>query len=227
MKIALDFSNSMLSVYLLHQLKKNMKNISTIIQAALGVAVLILFYLHFSTNKNTNTTKDSNVTDTNTSLKIRYVNSDSISSGYLLVRNLEAKFEEDNKVREQKLQSKQYTLQRMYKDYENKVMTMTTRERAKKEEEISNYQQQLMQEQQELSQLASMQEAGMVSQMFDSLHVFFKAFAIEKGVDLILAYQKGSGVLYANEKFDVTAEALIAMNRRYQNAIPSAPTEGK
>ncbi|MBE2246219.1 MAG: OmpH family outer membrane protein [Candidatus Competibacteraceae bacterium] len=204
-----------------------MKNLTMITQVVLAVAVLILFYLHFSSKNTSKQEKDITQTTADSPLKVLYVNSDSISAGYLLVRDLEIKFESDNKIREQKLQSKQATLQRMYKDYENKVMTMTTRERTKKEEEITNYQQQLMQEQQELGQLAAMQEAGMVSQMFDSLHVFFKAFAIQKGVDLILAYQKGSGVLYANEKFDVTGEALTSMNQRYEKSKASLPAEEK
>lgn len=204
-----------------------MKNLTMITQVVLAVAVLILFYLHFSSKNTSKQEKDITQTTADSPLKVLYVNSDSISAGYLLVRDLEIKFESDNKIREQKLQSKQATLQRMYKDYENKVMTMTTRERTKKEEEITRYQQQLMQEQQELGQLAAMQEAGMVSQMFDSLHVFFKAFAIQKGVDLILAYQKGSGVLYANEKFDVTGEALTSMNQRYEKSKASLPAEEK
>jgi outer membrane protein len=200
-----------------------MKNTSLIFNIVLSVAVAILYFLHFS-----NTGKKSEYKNTeteavdNNNLKILYVNSDSISASYDLVRDLEKKFEEDNKVREQKLQSKQANLQRMYKDYENKVMTMTNRERQKKEEEITRYQQQLLQEQQELSQLAAMQEAEMVSQMFDSLQVFFKEFAKQKGVDLILAYQKGSGVLYANEKFDVTREAIQAMNLRYSKSKAKA-----
>ncbi len=201
-----------------------MKNTSFIFNIVLSVAVVILFFLHFSSTTKKSDGKNTEAqTESNGDLKILYVNSDSISAGYDLVKDMEKKFEEDNKVREQKLQSKQANLQRMYKDYENKVMTMTTRERQKKEEEITRYQQQLMQEQQELSQLAAMQEAGMVSQMFDSLQVFFKGFAEHKGVDLILAYQKGSGVLYANEKFDVTREAIQAMNLRYSKSKAKAP----
>lgn len=201
-----------------------MKNISLIFNIVLSIAVVILFFLHFNVSgkKNIEKTTDTE-TMQNSALKILYVNSDSITASYELVKDLEKKFEEDNKVREQKLQSKQNNLQRMYKDYENKVMTMTTRERQKKEEEITKYQQQLMQEQQELSQLAAMQEAAMVSQMFDSLQVFFKDFAEKKGVDLILAYQKGSGVLYANEKFDVTQEAIQMMNQRYRKSKVMAP----
>lgn len=203
-----------------------MKNTSLIFNIVLSVAVAILFFLHFSASGKKSDGKTKEIeTVQNGDLKILYVNSDSISAGYDLVRDMEKKFEEDNQVREQKLKSKQSNLQRMYKDYENKVMTMTTRERQKKEEEITAYQQQLMQEQQEMSQLAAMQEAGMVSQMFDSLQVFFKEFAEQKGVDLILAYQKGSGVLYANEKFDVTREAIQLMNLRYNKskAAASAP----
>lgn len=199
-----------------------MKKGSLIINAVLLVAVAVLYILHFTGNKKTTPSSsivenlDPEKTIDGSNLKIMYVNSDSISEHYQLAIDLQDKFEADNKVREQKLQSKQSNLERAYRAYEKNVMTMTTRERGIEEERIQGMQQSLMQEQQELSQLAQIQQANMINEIFDSLDVFFKEYAGGKDVDLVLAYQKGSGVLYANKKFDFTNEAIQAMNERYK-----------
>lgn len=201
-----------------------MKQGSIIINAVLIIAVAVLYFLHFKGNKNvqapTTETNFSNLSDEErldgSHLKIMYINSDSVSEYYLLASALQDKFEADNKVREQKIQSKQSNFERAYRNYEKNVMTMTQRERGIEEEKLQGMQQSLMQEQQELSQLAQIQQANMINEIYDSLEVFFNSYAANKGVDLVLAYQKGSGVLYANKKFDYTNEALQAMNERYK-----------
>lgn len=136
-----------------------MKQGSIIINAVLIIAVAVLYFLHFKGNKNvqapTTETNFSNLSDEErldgSHLKIMYINSDSVSEYYLLASALQDKFEADNKVREQKIQSKQSNFERAYRNYEKNVMTMTQRERGIEEEKLQGMQQSLMQEQQELS----------------------------------------------------------------------------
>src|SRR5690606_5492943 len=110
-----------------------MKKGSLIINAVLIVAVAVLYILHFTGNKKTTSSGsvvenlDPDKTIDGSNLKIMYVNSDSISEYYQLAIDLQDKFEADNKIREQKLQSKQSSLERAYRAYEKNVMTMTTR----------------------------------------------------------------------------------------------------
>ncbi len=210
-----------------------MKKGSLIINAVLIIAVAILYVLHFKGNKPShstssiaeNTNPEKSVDGSN--LKIMYINSDSVSEHYQLAIDLQEKFEADNKVREQKLQGKQSNLERSYRAYEKNVMTMTQRERSIEEERIQGMQQSLMQEQQELSQLAQIQQANMINEIFDSLDVFFKEYAGGQEIDLVLAYQKGSGVLYANKRFDYTNEAITAMNERYKKYRKNDSETGK
>jgi len=197
-----------------------MKSLQTYLNIALGMAVAVLFFFQFSGTNGQDKPLSSSLSDSLSNpgqgLKIAYVNGDSLMSGYGLMKDLEAKFLQDNMVRESKLKSAQTKLEQQYRNYQNEVSTLTTRERSKKEEQLQMAQQQLMADQQELSQNAALQEAEMAQQLQDSLQAFFKEFGKELGVDFVLATQKGSGILFANPALEVTGPALEKLNQRYQ-----------
>lgn len=197
-----------------------MKSIQTYATLALAVAVAVLFYFQFSTSNSGTSNIGKSLSDSLTNpgegLKVAYVNGDSMMSNYGLMKDLEAKFIQDNMVRETKLKSAQSRLESQYRAYQNELSTLTSRERMKKEEQLQQAQQQLMADQQELSQNAAVQEAEMYNQIQDSLQAFFKEFGKELGVDFVLATQKGSGILFANPALDVTGPAIEKLNKRYQ-----------
>lgn len=197
-----------------------MKSIQTYATLALAVAVAVLFYFQFSTSNSGTSSIGKSLSDSLTNpgegLKVAYVNGDSMMSNYGLMKDLEAKFIQDNMVRETKLKSAQSRLESQYRAYQNELSTLTSRERMKKEEQLQQAQQQLMADQQELSQNAAVQEAEMYNQIQDSLQAFFKEFGKELGVDFVLATQKGSGILFANPALDVTGPAIEKLNKRYQ-----------
>jgi len=197
-----------------------MKSIQTYATLALAVAVAVLFYFQFSTSNSGTSSIGKSLSDSLTNpgegLKVAYVNGDSMMSNYGLMKDLEAKFIQDNMVRETKLKSAQSRLESQYRAYQNELSTLTSRERMKKEEQLQQAQQQLMADQQELSQNAAVQEAEMYNQIQDSLQAFFKEFGKELGVDFVLATQKGSGILFANPALDVTGPAIEKLNKRYE-----------
>jgi outer membrane protein len=197
-----------------------MKSIQTYATLALAVAVAVLFYFQFSTSNSGTSSIGKSLSDSLTNpgegLKVAYVNGDSMMSSYGLMKDLEAKFIQDNMVRETKLKSAQTRLEQQYRVYQNELSTLTSRERMKKEEQLQQAQQQLMADQQELTQNAAVQEAEMYNQIQDSLQAFFKEFGKELGVDFVLATQKGSGILFANPALDVTGPAIEKLNKRYE-----------
>jgi|688.fasta_scaffold402000_2 outer membrane protein len=197
-----------------------MKSIQTYATLALAVAVAVLFYFQFSTPNSGTSSIGKSLSDSLSNpgegLKVAYVNGDSMMSSYGLMKDLEAKFIQDNMVRETKLKSAQTRLEQQYRVYQNELSTLTSRERMKKEEQLQQAQQQLMADQQELTQNAAVQEAEMYNQIQDSLQAFFKEFGKELGVDFVLATQKGSGILFANPALDVTGPAIEKLNKRYE-----------
>jgi outer membrane protein len=203
-----------------------MKKGALIFNVVLSVAVLILFYLYFSKPSDKKPKPKGNETTITTpsDAKILYINSDSVNANYKFFSDLQVKFENDNRVREEKLRSKQGSLQKMLKDYEANVMTMTTRERQKEEEKIGAYQQQLQQDMQEFQMMAGQQEADMINQIYDTLYVFFDEYAKEKNVDMIFTFQKGGQIMYINENLDVTNDVIQKLNERHAKHAPKEET---
>lgn len=198
-----------------------MKKGTLIFNVIISLAVATLFVLHFTgKGGKTGKPKTDGTSNPGGSMKTLYINSDSISAGYVMMRDLEAKFEADNAVRQQKLQNKQASLQKMIKDYQNGLMTMTSREQQKEGEKIQAYQQQLEQEVQEFSQMAAVQQQDMMIQVYDSVYAFFHDYAKEVGADMIFSFQTGGQILYINEKYDVTTDAIQKMNQRYLKSKP-------
>lgn len=162
-----------------------MKQGALIFNIVLAVAVAVLFYFQFAGKPGGKSKNNVQNVPLATDSKILYVDQDSLNAGYVFFAELEQKFTSDNQVRQEKLQNMQRTLEGMVRKYEQGVMTMTTRERQKEEERIGQYQQNFQNEAQQFQQLAAMQEAQMITQIYDSLDVFFKEYAVVKGCDMI------------------------------------------
>jgi hypothetical protein len=96
-----------------------MKSIQTYATLALAVAVAVLFYFQFSTSNSGTSSIGKSLSDSLTNpgegLKVAYVNGDSMMSSYGLMKDLEAKFIQDNMVRETKLKSAQSRLESQYR----------------------------------------------------------------------------------------------------------------
>jgi outer membrane protein len=200
-----------------------MKNTHSIVTGVLAIAVIILFILQLSGGKKGGKSKETADTSLVTKgvVRIKYVRMDSLSSGYQLAIDLTKKFEEDNTIREQKFQQRQAYFQSKMKKYESDMYQLTQGERAAREEELGQLQQQIMAEGQELQNLAAAQNQQMSIQLEDSLINFFQGFASEVNADLILSTNTiGSNILYINPALDVTNKALKGLNERYNKSKP-------
>lgn len=204
-----------------------MKQGALIFNIVLAVAVAVLFYFQFAGKPGGKSKNNVQNVPLATDSKILYVDQDSLNAGYVFFAELEQKFTSDNQVRQEKLQNMQRTLEGMVRKYEQGVMTMTTRERQKEEERIGQYQQNFQNEAQQFQQLAAMQEAQMITQIYDSLDVFFKEYAVVKGCDMIFTYQKGGQIMYISPSLDVTGEVVQQLNQRHErNSKNNTTTTG-
>lgn len=195
-----------------------MKNLSLIINIVLIIAVAVLFYLHFKGKS----VSGSGGYESDTSLvnkgviRIKYVDSDSITMNWLFSKELTEKFKADQLIREQKIQNMEQNLQSRFRSYENKAATMTERERMKEEEQLQALQNQYMRDGQELQQNAAVQEQQMMMQLGDSLKVFFPEFAKTVGADIILNNSSVvTTMFYVHPSLNVTNQAIKILNDRY------------
>lgn len=149
--------------------------------------------------------------------KIAYVEMDSVLLNfdmyYDLRDNLMAKQQES----ETQLNSRGRQYESGARDYEEKVRKgLVTRATAQQME------QELLQQQQELRNLAGQLESQLMeeervmnSQILDYIYEYLEELTEDSDYDYILAKSFGNPVMYADESLDITEEVLLGLNHKY------------
>jgi outer membrane protein len=197
-----------------------MKNISLILNGVLIVAVAFLYYLHFSGSRQV-ASGSSNVPITENStpstLKIAYVNLDSLLMNYAFYKETKELLVAKQKQHEGNLMSRGKELEKKAAGFQEKVDKMLVTRRQAEE-----MQSQLMQEQQELLQVKdklSMQlmddEQVMNRQVYDSITSFIRDYNKTHNYTLVLSNTAASTILYGDKSYDITKVVINGLNERY------------
>jgi len=160
-------------------------------------------------------------------LKIRYIDEDSIMANYNLAKDInEAMLRRQNQydaaqkqraadiskfgnAMQQKYQNNQYLTEEAFNADQAKLQKM----QADAENYLGNLQQSIANE---LNQSQA--------QLLDSIDNFLKDYAKTKGYDMVL---RKSATLFIDEKFDVTAEVVEGLNKRYNKVGSKSPSPAK
>lgn len=215
-----------------------MKNTNTIITVILGIAVVILFYLHFSSRqdiKEVIAKQEDSIPDKTFTIpknlqgaKVLYVNIDSINANYKAYSELTK--EAGNTLQGQlgAYQRKAADLQNRYATLQEQVnMGTISADAAQKEEDAINAGlEELKRMETNLAYLESeaMKKNDMISQ---EIAAYFHDYALEKGIDYIMMYGTGMPIIYANDSLDVTPDVLKALNEEYDARKAAAPAPKK
>jgi len=90
---------------------------------------------------------------------------------------------------------------------------MTVEQRANEEERLMKKQQYLMEAKERMLDDLQRRESEMNDSIHDNLSRFLKEYNKEKNYYFILGYQRGSGILFANDSLDITKEVLEGLNK--------------
>lgn len=215
-----------------------MKNTNTIINVILGIAVLILFYLHFSSREdikevqaNQEDTIPNKTFDLPKNLqgaKVLYVNIDSINTNYRA-------FSELSQEAGQNLESQMAAYQRKAADLETRYATLqeqvnmgtiSTTDAEAEEKAINAGLDELKRMETNLAYLESeaMRKNDLISQ---EIALYFHDYALEKGIDYIMMFGTGMPIIYANDSLDVTTDVLKALNEEYDAKKATGLTQPK
>jgi len=201
-----------------------MKNISLILNAALLVAVVILYVLFFTSGKDKNSSdrKISNVgkNDTLSQSGIVYVNIDSVLQKYDMYFDLSDDLQEKLKTSEAQLAAKEQSFRKEMEDFQYKVdRGLITRA------EANDLQQQLAQKEQSLYQLQNslqmqLAEEEQVAQrkVLNSIMEYLET--LEKSGEYQYQFVLGTNtfggnILYANESMNITRAVVEGLNTEY------------
>jgi outer membrane protein len=193
-----------------------LKNSLLALNIVLLILIVVLFYLHFSSSK-TSETKAAASTDikANGSFKIAYFEMDSIENNYEYLKDVRNEL----KAKEQGLTTQLNQMKNRYMDKVNKfqqeAQTMT-------QERQGAIQQDLLQEQKVLANKEQamghdLQDASFkkMQEVNKTIEGFLKDFNKDKTYSYILAYQPGT-IYYKDTTYDVTSAVLRGLNDTYK-----------
>lgn len=192
-----------------------MKNFSYIFYLIITVAVIVLYYLHF---RGINYNRQSQVlNDFSNSSNIVFVNTDSIWAKYKFVNDKKKELEEYEEKLQQNYNARLKALEKEYNDYlkEGSSGKLTLAQQKKKEEELGNKQQELSEYDRKLSAQFMELQQKLNYQIQDSIVNYIKRNVKKNKFIYVLGYSRSSGILYADDKLDITKEIVNGLNEEY------------
>ncbi len=195
--------------------------LSIILNVILLFAVAVLYYLHFKPASNKQNSRDdiqiSNLTNTN----IVYMNSDTVWNKYKFVLDKKKDLQEYEERLQNQYNSKAQSFKREYEDYlkEGTSGKLSLSEQKKREEELSLKQRDLTEFDKKLSEEFIELQQKLNNEIQDSITNFIKKHYAKNNFNYVMAYSRSSGILYANNKFDITKDLVNNLNKAYEARI--------
>jgi len=195
-----------------------MKNLSVTLFVVLFLAVIGLYFLHFSGNQKNKKSETTGTQAQSTAQGIAYVNIDSVIIKFDMFLDKRNDLITKQKSAEAELNSKGGQYEKGAKDYQDKVNKgLITRATA------AQIEQSLVQQQQELVSLRDKLQSNLVEeeqvmnrQVLEYITKFLEENRSEYNYQYILGKSFGSVVLYSDNALDITPKVLEGINRKYK-----------
>jgi outer membrane protein len=195
-----------------------MKKLSVALFVVLFLAVIGLYFLHFSGNSKTNKGSATNNAVQSTAQGIAYINIDTVIFKFNMFLDRRIDLMTKQKSAEAELNSKGSQYEKGAKDYQDKVNKgLITRATA------AQIEQSLLQQQQELVSLRDKLQSNLVEeeqvmnrQVLEYITKFLEENRSDYNYQYILGKSFGSVVLYGDNGLDITQKVLDAINKKYK-----------
>jgi outer membrane protein len=196
----------------------NMKNLSLILNALLGVAVAVLYYLHFSSPKTAVATKAVKPKAAAMpkikfkSTPLVYVNADSLWENFVLVKQMRKELEAEKKKFESKFEADYHKLESDYIALRDKAETLSQEEGMKMQQDLMAREQKLTEYRQTQSERLAKLEAEKTEKIQKSITEYLTEQYSKSNYAYILGYSAGGGILFANDSLEITNEVVDGLN---------------
>jgi len=192
-----------------------MKKLSIALFVVLSLAIIGLYFLHFSGNKK-NTVSDAAITAP--AGGIAYVNIDSVIFKFDMFTDRRNDLVVKQKSAEAELNSKGSQYEKGVRDYQDKVNKglITRATAAEMEQALTQQQQELVTLRDKLQSNLMEEEQVMNRQILEYITTFLEENKSDYNYQFILGKSFGSVVLYSDSGFDISKKVLDAINKKYQ-----------
>ena len=200
-----------------------MQKISLALNLILVLAVAFLFFQFYGKKSDTGSEQlkpaenVEEIEEKNT--KIAFINIDSLDLKYNYVIDAYEDLKSKTKRSQKSLQNKMEAAQQEYIALEQQAPTMT-------QEQLNAAQQTLFQRENtirnfETNESAKLQKlkAKIDKKYRDNLNEYIDLYRAENEVNCILGVSSISSILYADSSYDITSEALLYLNEKYQEEL--------
>lgn len=201
-----------------------MKNISTILNVVLLVAVAVLYYLHFS-NADVESKKEEPNAIRQASVEpggmnIAFVDLEKLLTDYKLSTELNANFSKSQKEAQGRLEGQISSYEKEAKAFQEKL----NRGSFLNQQSAENQQKALLDRQQELQMLQRELENKLLDdqqilniQLYDSVMNYLNVYNKSLNFQFIFSKMDGGNLLIGDPKLDITSEVVNALNQRYSS----------
>src|SRR5210317_68403 len=143
-----------------------MKNLSSVLNVILLIAVAFLFFKVFSSNETSNESSSAfeNGEEQN-SLRIAYIDMDTLKATFSYYGELNDEMEKEMESAQQYLEQRQMRFQESYELFQQMAPSMSEEELAKNQQDLMNLQQQLVSVQQDLEQELMKKENDLLGEL--------------------------------------------------------------
>jgi len=198
-----------------------MKNLSVVLNSILLIAVVILFVLHFSSEKvEVGEASESGVKNT-VVFPLAYINTDSLLLKYDYAKLLKEKMLKKEESSRADFNEKAKVFQQDLREHQRKLQNngYLSLDRAQKEEQrLAKANQDLQDLNTRLTNELMAEQNKINAELRDTLMSYLKEYNKTKGYKVILSNTMGDNILYSEPGVDITNDIVKALNDRYNTS---------
>ncbi len=185
----------------------------------IAIAVVVLYILHFTTNKS-QAPVFINASDSTLmampGINAVYVNGDSLLENYEYFKNAKKQFEAKTVRTEKEIEAKRSVLELEFTNYQKMASSMSAEQRARTEESLMRKEQELRLYSENAANKLQEEQSKFNEELFDRVSKYLKEHSKEKSYKVVFNFTKGAGILYADDSLNITNEILEGLNREYK-----------
>ena len=157
--------------------------------------------------------------NTTSSIKIAYVNSDTVSKYYDFAALIQTKLLNKRSSAENQLKDKMSSYQKLRADFEKAAPIMGEREKMEKAQNIMTLEQEIMRVEQDLTDQFAQEELLLTESYILKTNEYMQIIGKELGYDFVLSFRIGGPMLYADPTHNITEEVIQLLNKRYNSSL--------
>jgi len=188
-----------------------MKNFTIGLNAALVIAVAVLFYLQLANKK---TVAAPPAGTTNTSFKIAYFESDSLESGFEYYKEISKELAASEQQKRSELLAQRNAYVEKVKEYQAKGQTMTQMEAAKANQDVEERQKAIQANEQQKSQEIQDERFKKLLDVKKKIEDYLKEYNKNKTYAFILS-SSSELMYYKDSTYDITKDLIKGLNEKY------------